>query len=102
MIQHLTSTIHRNASDPTTITCLSCNQRMICFGAEDFAHQNHSCPRNWGNIIAPGITVTRTSNNPNKNSRRSSNNLGYNDANECQLIDNTDNVVELKEMMGRN
>ena len=105
MVQHLDSRIHKDDKSPTTVVCLNCKQKMICFGSEDFAHQNHWCvgpppsypPRNWEDMIGPGITGNRGQNSPSTSSTSGQNIFltSNKSGNDCQLIDSTNAVVDV-------
>ena len=58
MVDHLSSTIHRN-NRPTTISCLTCFQNITCYSQKDVT--NHMCEIS---LFSPNsITTSRPINN---------------------------------------
>ena len=85
MLQHLSSTLHRNKS--TVIMCLNCNLHMTCYSQDELI--NHSC--SLSSLLQKSITPSNSSRGRTKNSTTTiqTNYPDCNDVEECEFIDDT-------------
>jgi hypothetical protein len=82
--------MHRNK--PTTVVCLNCNEQFVCHTQNELI--DHSCP--LSSLLYKSInqsnSVARRRNISNNYSSNQNNDLGNNDVEECEVLNDVENI----------